>query len=76
MAHRLSPRARADIDEIAYYVAMQSGSLDTADRLLESIYERVLLLEQCPHAGRRRDELRPGLRVFAVGQYLVVYRLD
>ena len=76
MAHRLSPRARADIDEIAYYVAMQSGSLDTADRLLESIYERVLLLEQYPHAGRRRDELRPGLRVFAVGQYLVLYRLD
>ena len=76
MAHRLSPRARADIDEIAYYVAMQSGSLDTANRLLESIYERVLLLEQYPHAGRRRDELRPGLRVFAVGQYLVLYRLD
>jgi plasmid stabilization system protein ParE len=55
MAHSLSPRARADIDEIAYYVAVESGSLETADRLLESIYRRFLLLGQYPHAGRRRE---------------------
>jgi toxin ParE1/3/4 len=76
MGLRLSPRARADVDEIAYYVAVQSGSLETADRLLESIYKRFQLLEQYPHAGRRRDELRPGLRVFAVDQYLVLYRVE
>ncbi len=52
MAHRLSPRARADIDEIAYYVAVESGSLEIADRLLESIYRRFLLLGEYPHAGR------------------------
>jgi plasmid stabilization system protein ParE len=44
MGHRLSPRALADIDDIAYYVALESGSLETADRLLESIYQRFLLL--------------------------------
>jgi len=30
---------RADTDEIAYHVAAESGSLEAADRLLESIYE-------------------------------------
>ncbi len=40
MAQQLSPRAQADIDDIAYYVAVESGSLETADRLLQSIYSR------------------------------------
>jgi len=76
MGHRLSPRARADIDDLAYHVAVESGSLETADRLLESIYQRFLLLGAYPHAGRRRDDLRPGLRVFPSGQYLVLYRVE
>jgi len=33
MAHRLSPRARADIDDIAYYVAVESGSLELVGRV-------------------------------------------
>ena len=75
MGHSLSPRARADIDEIAYYVAVES-SLETADRFVESIYRRFLLLGEHPHAGRRRDDLRPGLRVFPAGAYLVLYRVE
>jgi toxin ParE1/3/4 len=76
MAHRLSPRAQADIDELAYYIAVESGSLEVADRLLESIYRRFLFLGQYPRAGRRRDDLRPGLRVFPAGRYLVLYRVE
>jgi toxin ParE1/3/4 len=76
MAHSLSPRAQADIDEIAYYVAVESGSLETADRFLESIYRRFLFLGEYPHAGRRRDDLRPGLRIYPSGQYVVLYRVE
>ena len=76
MAYSLSPRAPDDIDDIAYYISLESGSLETADRLLESIYRRFLLLGEHPHAGRRRDDLRPGLRVFPSGQYLVLYRVE
>jgi plasmid stabilization system protein ParE len=64
MGHRLSPRAQSDIDDIAYYVAVESGSLETADRLIESTYRRFLLLDAHPYAGRRRDDLRQGLRIF------------
>jgi plasmid stabilization system protein ParE len=60
MAHSLSPRAQADIDEIAYYIAAEGGSPETAHGFLESIYRRFLLLGQHPYAGRRRDDLRPG----------------
>lgn len=73
MAHRVAPEARADLDELWFYVA-GDRSIETADRLVDSMTARFFLLARHPHAGRRRDDLRPGLRVFAVGDYLVPHR--
>jgi toxin ParE1/3/4 len=75
MAHRLAPEARTDLDELWFYVA-KNGSVDTADRVVESITARFVLLGRHPRAGRRRDDLRPGVRVFPVGEYVVLYRVD
>jgi toxin ParE1/3/4 len=75
MTHRLAPEAEADLDELWFYVA-RNASVHTADRLIDSITARFLLLAQHPRAGRRRDELRPGVRSFVVGQYVVFYRID
>jgi plasmid stabilization system protein ParE len=44
MAHRLAPEAEAELDDIWYYVAKQSGGVDTADRFIESITDRLLSL--------------------------------
>lgn len=76
MAHRLAPEARADIEEIAYYVFEASRSVETAERLVDAIYGRILLLGKYPHAGRQRDDLMPGIRLFPVGDYVVLYRVD
>lgn len=76
MGHRLAPQAQADIDDIAYYIFEQSGSLETADRLVDSIYSRFVLLGTYPRAGRQRDDLWPGMRIFPVGDYVVLYRVD
>jgi toxin ParE1/3/4 len=55
----------------------QSGSIDIADRLIGSITDRFLLLASYPNIGRARDEdLRPGLRTFPVGEYIILYRID
>lgn len=59
MAHRLSPQAQADVDNLAYYVFAESGSIATADRIIESLTARFNLLGSHPRAGRRRDDLRP-----------------
>ena len=75
MAHRLSPEAEADLDELWYYVAT-NGSVDVADRLTDSITTRFVLLGTHPRAGRHRDDLRPGVRVFPVGEYVILYRVD
>lgn len=68
MAHRLAPEAEADLDSMWYYVAPKSGSIEIADRLIDSLTDRFFLLANHPYMGRRRDdELRPGLRSFPVG---------
>jgi toxin ParE1/3/4 len=77
MAHRRAPEADFDLDDIWYYVARTSGSMDIADRLIDSITDRFFLLAGHPHLGRARDEdLRPGLRSFPVGEYVVIYRIE
>ncbi len=77
MGHVRSPQADSDLDSIWYYVASESGSADAADRLVDSITERFLLLAKYPNIGRRRDEdLRAGLRSFPVGEYAVIYRIQ
>jgi toxin ParE1/3/4 len=77
MAHRVAPEAEAELENIWYYVATESGSTGVADRLIDSITERFYLLASHPHIGRHRDEdLRPGLRSFPVGEYVILYRTE
>jgi toxin ParE1/3/4 len=77
MAHRLSPEAEAELDDIWYYIATESGSIETADNFIDSLTDRFFLLARSPHIGRRRDEdLRPNMRSFLAGKYLILYRIE
>lgn len=76
MGHRLAPEAVADLDEIWYYAAKESGSFAVADRLIDSATSRFALLAGQPQLGRAREALRPGLRSFPVGSYLILYRVE
>lgn len=76
MAYRLAKRAEMDLDEIAYYIATESGRLDAARRVVGSIIARIFLLGENPYLGRSRDDdLGPGRRSFPVGRYVIVYRV-
>jgi plasmid stabilization system protein ParE len=69
MAHRLAPEVETELDDV------WSDSIEIADRVIDSITDRFFLLATWPHIGRRRDgDLRPGLRSFPVGAYVIVYR--
>jgi toxin ParE1/3/4 len=77
MAHRLAPEAEAELDDTWYYIATDSGSIEVADRVIDSIAGTFAVLARFPHAGRRRDgDLRPGLRSFVAGEYVTVYRVE
>ena len=74
--HLRAPQAESDLDEIWYFLATQSNSVDVADRVIDSITARFALLASHPYVGRRRDEdLRPGVRTFTVGDYVTAYEL-
>jgi toxin ParE1/3/4 len=77
MAHRLAPQAAADLDDIWYYVAIESRNVEIADRFVDSITERFFLLAGHPYLGRPRDDdFGMGLRSFAVGEYVIVYLVE
>jgi len=77
MAHRLVPEAEAELDDIWLYIARKSGSVEIADRIVDSITDRFYLLARNPAMGRSRDyDLRPGLRSFPVGEYVIIYRIQ
>jgi toxin ParE1/3/4 len=77
MGHRRTPQADSDLDDIWYYIASNSGSFEVADRFIDSIVNRFFLLANHPQMGRVRDtDLRPGLRTFPMGRYLIVYRIQ
>jgi toxin ParE1/3/4 len=50
--------------------------MDIADRFIELISERFFLLASHPFAGRVREDLRPGLSSFPIGQYVILHRIE
>jgi toxin ParE1/3/4 len=73
MAHRVAPQAEADLDSLWLYLAKDSGNMEVATRLINSITDRFYFLSRFPHVGRSRDrELGRGLRSFPVGDYVVI----
>jgi len=73
MTYRLARRARADVLDIWRYIA--SDSEDAADRLIDLLTRRFRVLGENPYAGRLREDLGPGHRSFAVGEYVILYRV-
>ncbi len=77
MGHRRAPHADSDLDDIWYYVVSKSGSLEIADRFIDSITDWFFLLARHPNIGRARDEdLHRGLRSFPAGEYVIIYRVQ
>jgi len=77
MPHRIAPQASADLDDIWYYVAIESASAEIADRFVDSMTERLFLLPGHPYLARSRDDdLGIGMRSFPVGEYVIVYFVE
>src|SRR6266404_4963078 len=68
MGRLVAPRAESDLDDIWLYIARESGSLEIATRLVDSITDRFFLLTRFPYLGTARDEaFGHGSRSFPVG---------
>ena len=77
MTHRVASKAAADLDDIWFYVADESGSTEVANRLIDSISNRFYILGNFPHLGCARDEdFGPGMRSHPGGEYGIVYCIE
>ena len=74
MAHRLSPEAEAELDDIWRRVVTEGGSEAAADAVVDLITDFILLSEW-PRLGRARNDWRPGLRGLPAGDYVIFYRI-
>lgn len=69
---RLTEPAIRDIEQIADYIARQSG-LDQGDLFLSKLDGKFVKIAQFPNLGRQRDEILPGLRSLPMDNYLILY---
>jgi toxin ParE1/3/4 len=56
---------------------MESGSVEIANRLIDTLTDRFVMIAGFPHVGRARDDdFGPGCRSLAVGEYVIVYCVE
>jgi toxin ParE1/3/4 len=67
-----TPQANLDLLEIWDYI--DRDNTPAADKLVRRIDEAFATLARNPQMGALHEEYRPGLRTFAVGNYIIFYR--
>ncbi|QDR80566.1 type II toxin-antitoxin system RelE/ParE family toxin [Sporomusa termitida] len=72
---RLMSRAKADLREIeAYY--LREGGRELAGKILDRVFEEILIFEDCPRAGRPYKRQEQRLFPIYAGRYVVAYLID
>jgi toxin ParE1/3/4 len=66
-------RAEEDLIEVWTHIARDDTR--AADRTLDELERRTLLLVRHPEIGRERPDIAAGVRYLTSGSYLILYRL-
>jgi toxin ParE1/3/4 len=69
---RFTEQAQRDLENISDYIARDN--LTNALRFVDRLEARCRLHSLHPLLGRSRNDLRPGLRSFPFGRYVIFYR--
>lgn len=70
---KLAQLAKEDLDDI--WLSIAQHNLESADKMLDEIQKRFLLLARFKEMGVGREDLAPAMRSLPVDQYLICYRL-
>ncbi len=71
---RLTKPAIQDIEEIADYIAQQSG-LAQSEKFLSKLESKFTKIVSFPLLGRKRDEILLNIRTIPLDNYLILYLL-
>jgi toxin ParE1/3/4 len=67
------PQAEQDLIEI--YLHISGDNPAAAEKMVRGVNAKCEMLAHHPRIGRARPELRPDLRSFPYGAYLILYRV-
>lgn len=76
MAVFVSPRVKTELDDIWLHTATESVSIDIASRLSSQSPIISFSYRSIRTSGRRRDDLRAGLRSVTVDNDIIIYRVE
>ena len=74
MKLNFSPKAKADIENITQYIALDKPS--AAEKWVEELISKCLNLTQFPEIGISYYEVRKNMRTLPFGKYLILYRFN
>jgi toxin ParE1/3/4 len=66
----------AQDDPVDIWVGIAVDNAAAANRVLDEIGAKLVLLQDFPQLGPERSDMRDGLRMLVVRDYLVLYRLE
>ena len=69
----ISPRALDDMRAVWDYIGIEHDNTRAASDQLARFREKFTLLAGQPLMGQLREDLRPGLRIFAADNYIILY---
>jgi toxin ParE1/3/4 len=69
----VSPRARADLEDIWDYTAERWGA-DQAEEYIRLLQRAIETIADDPRKGRSCDEVREGYRKYSAGSHMLLYR--
>jgi toxin ParE1/3/4 len=70
---RFSRNARADLQEIARFIARDKPG--AARKWIKTVKTKCRLVADHPKLGESREDLGPGVRTTLVGSYVIFYRI-
>lgn len=73
-SNRLLRTAQAEEDLIEIWSHIALDNIRAADRLLDKLDEKSRMLTDNPRLGAERVDIAPGVRLWPVGSYLILYR--
>ena len=74
MSYRLLPEAISDIESIVLTIAADNPV--AAQNWYDRLYKTIETLGTMPEMGAPRFDVRPDMRLFPMGKYLILYRAN
>jgi toxin ParE1/3/4 len=71
MRYKLTQRAKGDLKRVYRSIARDNPS--AARNQVATIRSKFKVLTQYPHVGEAVDQLRPNMRRFSVGSYVIYF---